>query len=102
MIFVFCVGFAFGQIPLPRLPLDVKDADNVAKARDWMRQVFQVPQDAKITHFKVLTPGTRALIMWDTFKDGGKPGHWGHTRTYDFETRTVLTWTDVDFRSPPH
>ena len=101
MISAFCVGFAFGQTPLPRLPLNVKDADNLAKARAWMIELFQVPPDAKITHFNVSVSGTRALIMWDTFSDGGKPGHWGHTRTYDFETRTVLTWTDVDLRNPP-
>jgi hypothetical protein len=100
MIFVFCAGFAFGQTPLPRLPLNADDAVNVAKAKDWMIERFQVPPDAKITSFTVSASGTRAFIMWDTFNNGGKSGHWGHTRAYDFQTRTILTWTDVDLMNP--
>jgi len=98
MIAVFCVGLAFGQTPLPRLPLNPYDAVNVAKAKAWMIRLFQVPPDAKITGFKVLAPGTRALISWDTLHDGAKAGHWGHTRAYDFQTRTILTWVDVKER----
>jgi hypothetical protein len=101
MIAAFCVGFAFGQTPLPRLPLNPYDAVNVAKAKAWMIKLFKVPSDAKITRFRVLAPGTRALIMWDTFNDGAKPGYWGHTRAYDFQTRTILTWVDVDLRNAP-
>jgi hypothetical protein len=101
VISAFCAALAFGQTPLPRLPLNPKDAVNVAKAKAWMIELFRVPPDAKITHFKVSASGTRAFIMWDTFNDGGTPGHWGHTRAYDFQTRTILTWTDVDLMNPP-
>jgi hypothetical protein len=101
VISAFCAALAFAQTPLPRLPLNPNDAVNVAKAKAWMIQLFRVPADAKITHFKVSAPGTRAFIMWDTFNDNGKPGHWGHTRVYDFQTRTILTWTDVDLMNPP-
>ena len=102
MISAFCVGFAFGQAPWPwpRLPLDAKNAVNIAKAKAWMIEVFQIPPDAKITRFEILVPSSRAFIMWDTFNDGGKPGHWGHLRIYDFETRTTLTWFDIDFMNP--
>jgi hypothetical protein len=101
IFFAFCVGFAFGQTPLPRLPLNADDAENVDRAKAWMIEHFQVPPDAKITSFKVSPSGTRAFIMWDTFNDGGKPGHWGHTRAYDFQTRTILRWVDVDLMNPP-
>jgi hypothetical protein len=101
MISALCVGFAFVQTPLPRLPLNADDTDNVDKAKAWMIEHFQVPPDAKITSFKVSAPGTRAVIMWDTFNDGGKTGHWGHTRAYDFQTRTILTWLDVNLMNPP-
>jgi hypothetical protein len=101
MISVFCVGFALGQTPWPRLPLNAKDAVNVAKAKAWMLEVFRVPPDAKITRFTVSAPGTRVVLTWDTFNDGGKPGHWGHIRTYDFETHIILKWVDVDFMNPP-
>jgi hypothetical protein len=100
VISAFCVGFAFGQTPLPRLPLNANDAVNVAKAKAWMIKLFQVPPDAKITRFTVSASGTRAFVTWDTFNDGGKPGHWGPTRAYDFQTRTILTWVDVDFMNP--
>jgi len=101
MISAFCVGFVFSQTPLPRLPLNPYDAVNVAKAKAWMIKLFQVPSDAKITGFKVLAPGTRAFISWDTHNDGAKPGHRGHTRAYDFQTRTIITWVDVDLTHPP-
>jgi hypothetical protein len=96
MISGFCLGLAFGQAPWPwvPLPLNPKDAVNVAKAKAWMIEIFQIPPDAKITRFKVLAPSTRAFITWDTFNDGGKPGHWRHTRIYDFQTRIILTWFD--------
>ena len=96
VISAFCAALAFGQTPLPRLPLNPNDAVNVAKAKAWMIEHFQVPPDAKITRFEVSASGTRVSIMWDTFDDGGKPGHWGHSRTYDFETRTIITWVDVE------
>ena len=95
MITAFCVGFAFGQTPVPRLPLNADDAENFAKAKAWMIERFQVPPHAKITSFRASASGTRAVIMWDTVNDGGKPGHWGHTRTYDFQARTIITWLDV-------
>ena len=100
MISAFCVAVVFGQTPWPRLPLNAKDAVNIAKAKAWMIEVFRVPQDAKNTRFTALAPGTRAVIIWDTFNAGGKPGHWQHTRTYDFQTRTILTWADVDLMNP--
>ena len=100
MISAFWAGFAFGQTPLPRLQLNANEAVNVAKAKAWMIGHFQVPPDAKITSFEVLAPASRVFIMWDTFNDGGKPGHWGHLRIYDFETRTILTWFDIDFMNP--
>jgi hypothetical protein len=33
--------------------------------------------------------------------DGGKSGHWGHTRLYDFSTRTIVKSIDVDFVNLP-
>jgi hypothetical protein len=101
VISAFCAALAFGQTPLPRLPLNANDAENVDKAKAWMIERFQVPSDTKITSFKVSASGTRAFITWDTFNDNGKPGHWGHTRAYDFQTRTILTWTDVDLMNAP-
>ena len=102
MISGFCLGLAFGQAPWPwvPLPLNPKDPVSVAKAKSWMIEIFQIPRDAKITRFKVLAPSTRAFITWDTFNDGGKPGHWRHTRIYDFQTRIILTWFDVDLLNP--
>jgi len=100
MISAFCVAFAFGQTLWPRLPLNAKDAANIAKAKAWMIEVFRVPPDARNTRFTVSAPGTRAVIMWDTFNDGGKPGHWRHIRAYDFQTRIILTWNDVDLMNP--
>jgi hypothetical protein len=67
--------------------VNANDADNVARAKAWMIERFEVSRDAKITSFKVSPSGTRAILIWDTFNGGGKPGHWGHTRTYDFQTR---------------
>src|SRR5262249_49933541 len=101
MISAWCAGFAFGQTPLPRLPLNADDVVNVANAKAWMIKHFQVPPDAKITRFNVSASGTRAVIMWDTFNDSGKPGHWGHTRTYDFETRTYHNMGRRRFFEPP-
>jgi hypothetical protein len=102
MISAFYVGFAFGQDPWPwpRLPLDTKSAVNIAKTKAWMIELFQIPRNAKITRFQVVAPGTRVFIMWDTFNDGGKQGHWGHLRIYDFETRIILAWFDIDFMNP--
>jgi hypothetical protein len=59
----FLRGVAFGQTPLPRLPLNANDAVNVAKAKAWVIEHFQVPADAKITRFSVSASGTRAFII---------------------------------------
>jgi hypothetical protein len=40
--------------------LDAKNAVNIAKAKAWIIEVFQIPPDAKITRFDVLAPGTSA------------------------------------------
>jgi hypothetical protein len=98
MISACCAGVAFGQTPRPHAPLSVVDE---AQAKAWMIETFQVPPDAKNTKFFVSESGNRAGLMWETFNDGGKPGHWGHTRAYDFSTGTVITSVDVDFMNPP-
>ena len=81
-------------IPYPKLPLNYDDPAVVAQTRDWMIQKFGMPSDARISKFYIESDS--ACLIWDTFHEGEKTGHWSHTRSYKFSTQSVLNWVDVD------
>jgi hypothetical protein len=87
--------FSFSNIvPTPNLPLNPDDPATIAQTKAWMIQKFGVPPDATIINFFVGTDN--ACLIWDTFHEGEKTGHWSHIRSYKFPSQSVIVWNDVD------